>query len=150
MSTDLDELIKLLEEEAENRTKVETVTKLDSCDKFIKKLNITRGLDRVPNYVIYYTYQQKYKAGLGETKWSRNHFFQLFNKHFDQARTGRLRTYLLDGKSFDLTRGGLLEAKKYQKEYIIQVKKARGTYKAPTRRYIMRHARWDRKASDDS
>jgi hypothetical protein len=127
--TDLDELLKLLEEQAKDkRTKVKAVkSSQESCQRFINNNNIVKGLDRVPNYVIYYTYMQVYRGRLGEEKRSKNHFFRLFNKGFDQARTGKQRYYKLDGKSFDLTRGGLLEAKKYNEEYQIKVKKARGT-----------------------
>ena len=129
MSTDLDELMKLLEEQAQvKRTKVKAVkTSQDSCHRFIKDKNIVKGLDRVPNYVIYYTYKKVYGGKMGEEKWSKHHFFRLFNKGFEQARTGKQRYYKLDGKSFDLTRAGLLEAKKYDEEYKIEVKKARGT-----------------------
>ena len=146
---DLDELMKLLEERAEKREEVNK-SRLDSCDKFIQKKVIVQGLDRVPNYVIYYTYKQVYKAGLGEEKWAKNHFFQLFNRHFNQARTGRQRYYLLDGKSFDLSRAGLLEAKKYNEEYQIKIKKARGTLPEQKRRYTKRSPYWSKfKKSED-
>lgn len=130
MSTDLDELLKLLEEQAEaKRTKVKVIksSQKDSSQRFIDNKNIVKGLDRVPNYVIYYTYKKVYQGKMGEEKWSKHHFFRLFNKGFTQVRTGKQRYYKLDGKSFDLSRGGLLEAKKYDEEYKIEVKKARGT-----------------------
>lgn len=138
MSTpDLDELLKLLEEKVETK-KAETVkSNLDSCERFIEKMNVRMGIEKIPNYVIYYTYQKKYKAGLGEEKLSKIHFFRLFNKHFEQKRIGKQRRYALDGP-FDLSREGLLEAEKFDKEYTIEVKKARGTYKKPKRRYTKR------------
>lgn len=141
MSTpDLDELLKLLEEKVETK-KVEKVrSNLDSCDRFIQKMNVRMGLEKVPNYVIYYTYKKKYKAALGEEKLSKIHFFRLFNKKFEQKRVGKQRRYALDGP-FDMSREGLLEAKKFDQEYTIEVKKARGTYKKPKRRYIKKDSK---------
>jgi len=129
---DLEELLKLLEKKAEEKKAEKSES--DSCKRFIQKNNIVKGLDRVPSYVIYYSYRKEYKAKLGEEKWSKVHFFRLFNKYFDQVRTGRQRYYQLDGKSFDLTREGLIKAKKYDEEYQIKVKKARGTHKVRKRR----------------
>jgi len=130
---DLDSLLELLEDRSRERAKQAKAipSKEESCGRFIRKNGITKGIGRVPNYVIYFTYRTKYKIKLGEEKWSKVHFFRLFNKRFDQARTGKQKYYLLDEKSFDLTREGLLEAKKFDKEYTIQIKKERGTYKKP-------------------
>lgn len=130
---DLDELLELLNKKEELRADKKKLN-LESCERFIKTNGIVKGLNRVPNYVIYYTYKRKYKAKLSEQKWSKHHFFRLFNKIFDQVRTGRQRCYLLDGKSFDLSREGLMEAKKYDEEYKVEVKKRRGTYKKRKRR----------------
>lgn len=130
MSADLDELLKLLEERSEQRANESKTLNEDSTKRFIRVKGIMQGLDRVPSYVVYYTYRTKYKPKMGEEKWSKVHFFRLFNKYFDQARTGKQRFYKLDGKSFDLTREGLLEAKKFDEEYTIQIKKERGTYKS--------------------
>lgn len=129
---DLEELLELLEKKTEEKKAEKSES--DSCKRFIQKNNVVKGLDRVPNYVIYYTYRKHYKAKLGEEKWSKVHFFRIFNKYFDQVRTGRQRYYELDGKTFDLTREGLLKAQKYDEEYKIKVKKARGTYKKRKRR----------------
>lgn len=134
---DLDELLKLLEGQVEEKKAEKVKSNLDSCSRFIQEMNVRKGIDRVPNYVIYYTYQNKYKKTLGEEYVSKIHFFRLFNKRFDQARVGKQRYYLLDGP-FDTSREGLLEAKKFDREYTIEVKKARGTYKKPKRRYIKR------------
>jgi hypothetical protein len=131
---DLDELLKILEENQEKRQAKSEALNEDSTKRFIRKNGLIQGLDRIPNYIIYYTYRTKYKPKMGEEKWSKVHFFRLFNKYFDQARTGKYRFYKLDGKSFDLTREGLLEAKKFDEEYTIQIKKERGTYKKPKRK----------------
>ena len=125
---DLDELLKLLEDRSIERVAESESQNEDSTKRFIRKKGIVQGLDRVPSYVIYFTYRTKYKPKLGEEKWSKVHFFRLFNKYFDQARTGKQRYYKLDEKSFDLTREGLLEAKKFDEEYTVQIKKERGTY----------------------
>jgi hypothetical protein len=130
---DLDELLKLLEDQVEEKKAEVEKFNQDSCERFISKMNVRQGLEKVPNYVIYYTYRKKYKASLGEERISKIHFFRLFNKLFNQTRVGKQRYYLLDGP-FDLSREGLLEAKKFDKEYTIEIKKARGTYKAPKRR----------------
>ena len=130
----LDELLKLLEEEVSEKEQNVEKFNQDSCERFIQKSCIVKGLTRVPNYVIYYHYKKKYKTKQSEELWSKHHFFRLFNPHFEQKRTGKQRVYMLDGNSFDLTREGLLEAKKYDEEYKIKVKKARGTYKKRKRR----------------
>ena len=139
---DLDELLELLEKEAELRPSKKRYSSKkdnshkDSCARFIRKMNVSKGLERVPNYVIYYTYKKIYKGAINEKKWSKHHFFRLFNKEFQQVRTGKQRYYLLDDGPFDLTREGLLEAKKYDEEYQIEVKKARGTFRPKRKRRI--------------
>ena len=123
--TKLDELLELMKEEAAKRDESQKA-ELNSCEKFIKKNGITKGLERVPNYVIFYTYMTNFKD---KSKESKHQFFRLFNPHFEQKRTGKQRVYMLDGKSFDLTREGLLKAKDYDKEYKEEVSKRRGTAK---------------------
>lgn len=135
MSTpDLDELLKLLEDKVEEKKTEKVKSNLDSCDRFIEKMNVKQGIERVPNYVIYYTYRKVYKKSLGEESASKIHFFRMFNKRFNQVRVGKQRYYLLEGP-FNMSREGLLEAKKFDQEYTIEVKKARGTYKKPKRKY---------------
>lgn len=134
--TDLDELLELLnkrveEKEAEKSPKPE---KKESVQRFIENKHIRKGLDRVPNYVIFFTYMKKYKARVGEEKWSKVHFFRLFNRYFDQARVGKQRYYVLDGSSFDLTREGRIEAKAYDQEYRRQVGIKTGKIKLRKRR----------------
>lgn len=141
----LDELLKYLEEQvnsAEKKQGKRPPRELDSCDGFIKYKRIVQGPDRVPNYVIYYTYRTQYSPKAGEESLSKVHFFRLFNRVFNQVRTGKQRYYQLDGESFDLSREGLLKAKKYDEEYKVEVQKANGTYKKPKRRYTKKHPKW--------
>jgi hypothetical protein len=131
---DLDELLKILEEKLQEEGIEKPKPKKDSVDRFVEKCSIRHGLDRVPNYVIYYTYKKVYKKAEGEKRWSKVHFFRLFNKIFDQARVGKQRYYLLDGGSFDLTREGRIEAEAYDKEYKRKVGLKTGHIKPKKRR----------------
>jgi len=139
--TDLDELLELLEKkvqekEAEKSPKPE---QKESTRRFIENCNVRKGLDRVPNYVIFFTYMKKYRARIGEEKWSKVHFFRVFNRYFDQARVGKQRYYVLDGSSFDLTREGRIEAKAYDKEYRRQVGLKTGKIKLRKRRKAVKN-----------
>jgi hypothetical protein len=133
---DIDELLKLLDEKIDKLEADKTASKPinESTERFIKTCNIKNGVDRISNDIIYYTYQKKYVASMGEEKWSKVHFFRLFNKHFNQVRTGKQRYYLLDGDSFDLTREGRIEAESYNKEYHYQVGLKTGKIKRRKRR----------------
>ena len=88
------------------------------------------GLERVPTYVIFYTYRVKWQGIYRSHKANKIVFFRAFNKHFSQVRTGKQRYYLLDGEAFDLTREGLLEAKHYDEK----TKKQRETFKQTRKR----------------
>ena len=133
---DLDELLDILENKLKEKEaeKSPTLEKKESVQRFIEKKSIRKGLDRVPNYVIFFTYMKKYKAEVGEEKWSKVHFFRLFNRYFDQARVGKQRYYVLDGSSFDLTREGRIEAKAYDQEYRRKVGIKTGKIKLRKRR----------------
>jgi len=133
--TDLDELLKLLEKKIEDKEAEKSPKPhKESVQRFIETMGICKGLDRIPNYIIYYTYKKKYKKAEGEEKWSKVHFFRIFNKYFDQARVGKQRYYILDGSSFDLTREGRIEAKAYDNEYKRKVSIKNGTYRAKKKR----------------
>ena len=81
--------------------------------EYISVHNICQGVDRIPNYVIYYNYKQQYKGELSKIE-----FFRQFNLLFGEVRirTGKQRGYRLDGSSFNLTREGILEAKYYDEK----------------------------------
>jgi hypothetical protein len=104
MSATVEDLLKLLEEPDESPVSSHSVDETKIGD-FIGSYFITAGVDRVPTYVIYYTYKVKYGGELSKIE-----FFRQFKKKFEQKRTGKQRVYMLDGRSFDLSREGLIEA----------------------------------------
>ncbi len=136
MAVDLEELLKAVEDKIKQKEEEKGIKKpsSESTKRFIETMNIRRGLDRVPNYVIFFTYMKKYKAEAGEEKWSKVHFFRVFNRYFDQARVGKQRYYVLDGSSFDLTREGRIEAKAYDEAYQREVGIKTGKIKPRKRR----------------
>lgn len=117
-----EELLEFLKK-AEEENKKGNIKKVKSKDsssvkRFIKDNNIETGLDKIPTYVIFYTYKRKWSDNIyKEKKVNKIVFFRAFNKLFTQIRTGKQRYYLLDKKSFDLTREGLLEAKYFEESY---------------------------------
>lgn len=74
-------------------------------EKFIRVNNIMEGEDRVPTYIIWYTYKSKFEGELSKVE-----FFRQFKKKFKQKRTGQQRVYMLNCSSFDLTHEGKVEA----------------------------------------
>jgi hypothetical protein len=120
MKADLDELLKLLEQEVQKKredAKASSPSSLDSFERFLDQLKVTRGVDRIPNYVIYYTYKKVYKKSLGEKRLSKRAFFMRMTAMFDTARVGKQRYYILDKSSFDMTKEGKIKAKEFDKEY---------------------------------
>lgn len=115
-----DELLKLLEQAEKDARKpyrkMGEVKQQPSTRRFIKEFNLQSGLERVPNYVIFYTYKIRWKVGQ-EKKTNKINFFRTFNNFFQQVRTGKQRYYLMDKAGFDLSREGLLEAKHYDEKY---------------------------------
>jgi hypothetical protein len=117
---DLDELLKLLEQEVQKKredAKASSPSSKDSFERFVEDIGVKKGLDRIPNYVVFYTYKKVYKKALGEKRYSKIHFFRRMSQFFDTARVGKQRYYLLDKDSFDMTKEGKLIAKEYNKEY---------------------------------
>jgi len=101
---DLDELLKLLEQEVQKKredAKASSPSSKDSFERFIEDIGVKKGLDRIPNYVVFYTYKKVYKKALGEKRYSKIHFFRRMSQFFDTARVGKQRYYLLDKDSFD-------------------------------------------------
>lgn len=82
-------------------------------EEFIQSFDIKKGVDRIPNFVIFYTYRESFGGKLSKIE-----FFRQFNKRFKdcKARTGKQRVYKLDKDSFDLTREGLIRAEYFEKE----------------------------------
>lgn len=108
-----EELIKFLEEV---QVKKEVKKKESySVNKFIKEWEVTAGGDRVPNYVIFYTYRVKWKGQFNSHKEKIQVFFKTFSNYFKRGRTGKGKYYFLDGSKFNLTKEGKEEARAYEK-----------------------------------
>ena len=107
----LEELLKAIGEKPEKKQASFHVEIESKIKNFIIEYKIESGVDKIPNYHIYYEYKVLYGGEL-----SRIEFFRQLNKHgFIQARTGKQKYYLLNGK-FDLSREGKLKAKFYEEE----------------------------------
>lgn len=106
---DLHDLLELIEET--DSEKSPDLRPKKELQDFYDKYKVRDGLDRIPNYVIYYTYKIKYKGYMSKIE-----FFRQFKKDFNQVRTGKQRCYLLDAESFDMSREGKLEASFFNKD----------------------------------
>jgi len=113
MTSTVDELLKLLEEAPEKESSLSPIVDQTKIDDFVGLYKITAGLDRIPNFVIWYTYKKVYGGDLSKIEFSRQ-FKKLFGHQ--QRRTGKQRSYLLDGSSFDLSREGLIEAEFFKEK----------------------------------
>lgn len=135
-TNELDELLAALEDAVDKKKKTVKKKKASTNDvfAFISKNNIRAGLDRVPNYVIFFTYMTKYKLSVGNEKVSKIYFFRLFSKKFESRRVGKQRYYALDKSQFDLSREGLIEAKAYDEKYERNIKIKTGKIKPRLRR----------------
>lgn len=104
----LEELLKAIGERSSLSIEPKNLPELSesSVGDFIKTFSVNSGPDRIPNYIIYYFYKEKYNGDLSKIE-----FFRQFGKQFKQVRTGKQRCYLLDGRSFILTREDKIEAK---------------------------------------
>jgi len=118
------ELIEKAEKESADK-KVDSPIKKKSrsVDEFIKQFNITAGLKRIHNYVIYFYYRQKFNHS---SKLTKIQFFREFSKLFPRARVGSQRYYLLNDGVFPLTREVKAETKQYEKDYTIRYKARKG------------------------
>lgn len=120
----LEELLKTIEEAEESVEELELPKHKDvvHMTTFLTDSEIKVGIDRIPNYVIYYTYRILWRKVDPHALTSKIKFFRTFNKQFTQVRTGKQRSYLLDAGAFDLTREGILEAKHYDEKYNKRIK----------------------------
>lgn len=102
---DINELLDLLEK---TDSKEESFSPLQ---KFVEDMNIKKGVDRIKNSMIYYTYVE-YGGDLSKIE-----FFRQFNKLFGDCkfRTGKQRGYKLDASSFDMSREGLIKLEYFEK-----------------------------------
>lgn len=106
---DLQDLLDLLEEKEPEKAPDLPVD--SEISGFINEYKIRSGTCRIPTYVIYYTYKEKYDGELSKIQ-----FFREFKKEFIQRRTGKQRVYLLDASSFDMSRDNLIEAEFHNKD----------------------------------
>jgi hypothetical protein len=113
------DFLEKIEEDYKNK-KIRKIKSKDSSSvkRFVKDKNINIGLDKIPTYVIFYTYSTQWTdSTYRQKKVNKIVFFRAFNKCFIQTRTGKQRYYLLNKESFDLSREGLLKAKKFEERY---------------------------------
>jgi hypothetical protein len=127
----LDSLLDLLEK-AKNRKDPSSFKENSSVNRFIREWDIGPGKDRIPTYIIFYTYRVLWDGINRLNKTNKINFFRTFAKHFEQVRTGKNRYYLLDGSKFDMSRKGKLEAKHYEQTQ----KKFKETLKQKRKRKI--------------
>jgi len=115
----LEELLKTLEEAEEVKEEVKKPVHKDlyHVDRFVKDLDVKCGLDRIPNYIIFYTYKKVWEGVQDNKKARKIKFFRSMNKRFTRVRDGKTRYYLLNADAFDLTREGKLKAKHYDEKY---------------------------------
>tara|TARA_R110000851_G_scaffold116166_12_gene242271 strand:- start:281 stop:634 length:354 start_codon:yes stop_codon:yes gene_type:complete len=107
----LQDLLNIVGETDSEKSPDHSQQDLSEIEQFIKDKNIINGVDRIPNYVLYFTYK-RYGGLLAKVE-----FFRQFKKQgFTQRRTGKQRVYLLDASSFDMSREGLIEAEFHNKK----------------------------------
>lgn len=76
--------------------------------EFIQDKEIVSGDDKVPNYLIYQTYLEHKSHTPKESKVE---FFRQFNKLFTAKRSAKVRNYMLDSRSFDMSTENLERVK---------------------------------------
>ena len=109
----LEDLLMLLDDEDSERSPIVLEdTYENDVQEFVNVMKVYEGLDKIPNFVIYYTYKSLFNG-----KSSKIDFFRKFNKlGYTQSRTGKMRYYLLDRSSFDMTDEGKIKAEFFEKE----------------------------------
>lgn len=102
----VEDLLKILGEEG-----VEKAPSYPSeLEEFIAEFKILNSAkNRVPNYIIYYTYKEVFGGSMSKIE-----FFRKFKKKYKQKRVGSQRRYAITG-DFDLSREGLIRAEYFEK-----------------------------------
>lgn len=90
MSTELEELLSRIKK---NKEASSVPSHTNSIEEFIELYNIEQGVDRIPNFVLYYMYENYTSSYL---KHSRIEFFRQFSKLFKSKRNGNQRFYLVN------------------------------------------------------
>ena len=105
----------MLEQKEEEKSSSVPNSNNSSVDRFINEYNVEIGTDKIPNYLIFYTYRVLWDGQHKSNKVNKIVFFRAFNKKFTQVRTGKQRYYLLDANCFDMGRENVERAKLYEK-----------------------------------
>ena len=132
-TTDVSELLKLIEEETKALDKKHEAPPEPSnrysfkpnknVERFIRTTGLIPGDNKVPTYLIYYHY----------IFWAKDHwlkplrkqgFFRTFNQHFQQKRSGHQRYYMIND-GLDLSDEIYDKAKKYETKWHKNRKKAK-------------------------
>lgn len=124
MSVELEELLSRIKKNKETSS---TPSHKNSIEEFIDIYNIKQGLDKIPNYVLYYMYENYESSYMKST---RIDFFRKFSKQFKSKRNGKQRFYLVDLESINFKEDytELVFNAKYEKtkEYIRKAKRNLG------------------------
>lgn len=125
---ELDEILKLLEEEEEKRKKAPLTSKdkRENKDvlKFIRNNKIAPGENKVPNYLIYYHWIHWARRHWLRI-WGKQEFFRTFKKYFEPKRSGHQRYYMIND-ALDQSDEMYEKAKKYDKKWQKPRKKSKG------------------------
>lgn len=89
--------------------------------KFIRKTGLAPGENKVPTYLIYYTFI-KWCKKYWINQWKKEEFFRTFKQHFQLKRSGNQRFYLIND-AIDLSEEAYEKAKKYDQKYKNKVQK---------------------------
>jgi hypothetical protein len=112
-----DELLRLLNEENEPKVKEPYKWKPNSdVVRFITKNGIEPGEEKVPNYLIYYTFIKWAQQNWART-WGNTEFFRTFNKYFETKRDGKQRYYMINN-TIDRSKEYEEKAKSYYQKWV--------------------------------
>src|SRR5690606_5047642 len=118
--SNLDDLLSRIKK---NKELVKEDFKGDTVREFISDFTVSKGVDKVPTYVLYYLYDTQFKTdGL---KIKTTAFFRELSKYLDSKRSNSQRYYLIDKEKLNISRKSELEAR----EYVEQRKKKVNTSK---------------------
>lgn len=120
MSTSIDELLKLVDQELQKEDK-KTLDKNinkseESVKKFIDFYKIKAGNYKVANSIIYYYYHKFCDLHSNCKQQKRVQFFKEFNKLFRQVRRSNSRYYMLN-ESLNQSKDVYAKAEEYKKKY---------------------------------
>ena len=95
--TELQELLDLIEQELPKTKKQYDPSKRRNkeVERFIRRLGIEPGNNKVPTYLIYHQYCRWCPKNWTH-KWGKTEFFRFFSKYFAQKRSGNQRFYMIN------------------------------------------------------